>query len=240
MIKAEASIDALRQEPSTGGSPIKEQKKNQSYNDFEIEDLDFMQDPFEQFENVIGSSMSCEMLNMSDEERKSLRASASPFYPDKEQNKLDAFTISHSLAQLRDNGTLLIGVTKLIDNLPSADKALLLKHISKENSNLDLSQDVEQYQKILDEVKSDRQKLRSTNKQNLQHIENLERSLQNLQYKIGELQKQQLIDKEFFENFEKKQILNNSSNKKCSNCSEKNFSKDRAAAEREPLRQKPM
>jgi len=58
----------------------------------------FMQDPFEQFENPMGSSMSCEMLNMSDEERKSLRASASPFYPDREQNKLDAFTIRHSLA----------------------------------------------------------------------------------------------------------------------------------------------
>ena len=199
-----------------------------------------MQDPFEQFENPMGSSMSCEMLNMSDEERKSLRASASPFYPDREQNKLDAFTIRHSLAQLRDDGRLLIGITSLIDNLSTEHKAQLLKHISSENSNLDLCQDVEQYQKILDEVKSDRQKLRSTNKQNLQHIENLERSLQNLQYKIGELQKQQLIDKEFFESFEKKQILNNSSNKKCSNCSEKNFSKGRAAAEREPLRQKPM
>jgi hypothetical protein len=61
--------------------------------------MDFIQDPFAQFENPMSSSLDCEeMLCMSEEDRKSLRASASPFYPDKEQNKLDAFTIRHSLA----------------------------------------------------------------------------------------------------------------------------------------------
>ena len=61
-------------------------------------------------------SMSCEAL-ISDEERKSLRASASPFYPDKNTGKLGQFTIRTSLANLRENGSLLSGLTTLIDKL---------------------------------------------------------------------------------------------------------------------------
>jgi hypothetical protein len=86
----------------------------------------------------------------------------------------------------------------------------------------------------LEEVKADRLKLRNQNKQNLQHIENLERTLQTLQYKISELEKQQKIDKEFFEDFQKVHI--NSGSKKCQYCCSKSFSNCRAEAEQEPLR----
>lgn len=190
-----------------------------------------MQDPFDQFENPMSSSLSCEMLGDSGE---NLRASASSFYPNKEQDKLDDFTVKHSIAQLRENGTLLTGIKALIDNLSVDHKSELVKYISS-STNFDLSYDVEQYQMILSEVKADRQKLRSQNKQNLQHIESLERSLQNYQLRISELHKQQQIDKEFFENFEKRHLQDSS--KKCSNCSETNFSRGRAAAEKETLRQ---
>jgi len=77
-------------EPSTGGSPVKDQKKIQSCNDFEIED--FMPDGFEQFENASSLEMLCES-------EQNLRASASPFYPEKESGKLDnSFRIKHDLA----------------------------------------------------------------------------------------------------------------------------------------------
>ena len=85
-----------------------------------MEDMDFMPDPFEDFENPISSSLSCDMFG---EQSENLRASASPFYPEKGSAKLDEFTIKHSIAKLRENGTLLTGIKTLIDNLTEDQKA---------------------------------------------------------------------------------------------------------------------
>ena len=135
MIEAQPSLDYLK-EPSTGGSPVKDQKKIQSCNDFEIED--FMPDGFEQFENASSLEMLCES-------EQNLRASASPFYPEKESGKLDnSFRIKHDLAQLREDGRLLQAIILIVDRLPSDEQAELAKHIS-ESSNFEQCQDVEQY-----------------------------------------------------------------------------------------------
>ena len=105
----------LKNEASTGGSPVKDQK-NQSYNDFEIED-------FMQGYEMESSNMTS--LMESDEERKSLRASASPFYPDKMQDKLkcsNSISVQNSIAVLRENGEILVGIKKLLDNLDTEEK----------------------------------------------------------------------------------------------------------------------
>ena len=74
----------------------------------------------------------------------------------------------------------------------------------------------------------------------------MERSIQQLEFKIKQHQDQQKIDTEFYQQFEMRRILNNSSGKRCPKCTgdsapqgaKKSFSKDRAAAEKEPLRVK--
>ena len=70
------------------------------------------------------SSLSAQMF-MSDEERKSLRASASPFYPDKFQDKL-VFSVQESIALVRENGGFLEGIKKLLDNLGQDEKSLVI------------------------------------------------------------------------------------------------------------------
>ncbi len=61
------------------------------------------------------------MNHMSDEERRSLRASASPFYPDKLQDKLP-YSVQETIKLVRENGGFLDGIKKLLDNLGLDEK----------------------------------------------------------------------------------------------------------------------
>jgi hypothetical protein len=116
-------------------------------------------DEYDQY-GMQSSNMSAQML-MSDEERKSLRASASPFYPDKFQDKI-TFSMQESIEKIREHGGFLEGIKKLLDNLGQEEKSQVVQHLSGEN--IENFQDVEQYKIILEEIKADRTKLRNSNK----------------------------------------------------------------------------